>query len=191
MSRFASRVDIENPQAYEEAIARRIKANARVGRARRFDAAYPGLRQQIADARGLPQWLHDALAEWGGLTPKQAEFAIAALDRSLDAAWDLAYEEQARRANTPAWAAGRQIVTGQIVSTKIVEGDYGTQYKCLIVTAEQRKLWVTIPNFVFGADVTLQNVKGALVTMSVTVQPKPSDPTFAFGSRPTKPKGAK
>lgn len=185
---YYARADIENPEAYQRAIEARIKQNASITRGRKFDAAYPGLRARIYEnARVVPQWLRDALLDWNGLTEKQAAVALDILDRSFDKAWDEAHEEQARRANTPPWTPGRQIVTGQIVSTKIIEGDWGAQYKGLIVTPEQRKLWVTLPNFLFASDVTVKNLKGALVTINVTVQPKDSDPTFAFGSRPTKP----
>lgn len=101
---------IENEAAYDAAIDRRIKNNARTGRARRWIAAH-------ADAQRLNDWLNEngefarqcddqgiwknhpaaprgafyaklaaSLREWGGLTDGQTEAARAGLQKALDQA---------------------------------------------------------------------------------------------------------
>lgn len=187
--------DIRNPEAYARGKQNRIFANATRARQIKFEAAYPGLYERIlnADQRILPLWVRDALFQWGRLTEKQAAFAIRALDEALDRAWDAAIAEEARRANTPPWTAGRQVVTGKIVSIKWVESVVGWRrvetLKGLLVTEDGRKLWLTIPS----AHCPEGGVKDTTITVKVTVELKQgsNDLTFAFGRRPTLVKESK
>lgn len=189
MPRYTPPPVIEDPEAYARGRERNIKLNAIRGRQKKFDAAYPGLRERIlnADARILPVWVRDAIFQWGGLTEKQAAFATRALDEAVDRAWDAAIAEEQRRASTPPWTPGRQTVTGKIVSIKWVESVVGwrevSTLKGLLVLADGRKLWLTIPS----AHCPEGGVKDTTMTVKVTVELKrgSSDLTFAFGRRPT------
>ena len=66
---------IENEAAYEAAKEARIKANARIGRSRRWFAEQPDREQLVAFLRtGRGEFLakmFDAVEEWGSLTPGQ------------------------------------------------------------------------------------------------------------------------
>lgn len=178
---------IEDPEAYERGKQNRIRANAFRGRQKRFEAAYPGLWQRVmaADSRLLPGWVRESLLQWGGLTDKQAAFAIRALDEAVDRAWEQALAEQQRRETQQPWAAGRQLVTGTVVSCRWVDNDFGSSLKGLLATADGHKVWLTIPR---GVDGTADEIRGRQLTVKVTIQPQ-SDPGFAFGSRPVLVRG--
>lgn len=118
--------------------------------------------------------------------------------------------QKAEAAEHPA-PSGRVAVTGEIVSAKMVEGDYGTSYKVLVKADEGFKVWVSLPKaqadeafyeyqethpesytwgpacWFLGADGTdEQGVKGRRITFTATLEPSKDDVAFAFGSRPTK-----
>lgn len=79
---------IHNEAAYEEATRKRIRENAKKGRASRWAEASPGAKElaaRIACAaeRGNPfmRSLHDAIENWGALSPKQEAAAVASFAR--------------------------------------------------------------------------------------------------------------
>lgn len=92
--------------------------------------------------------------------------------------------EKAEQAATPA-PEGRVAVTGEVASTKVVEGDYGTSYKMLVKADEGFKVWVSIPAALLETT-TLEEAKGRRVTFTATLTPSRDDVSFAFGNRPTK-----
>jgi len=75
---------------------------------------------------------------------------------------------------------GRLTVTGEIVSTKTVESDYGITYKMVVKTDEGWAVWCTIPTSISEAE------KGDRVTFTATLERSDKDPLFAFAKRPTK-----
>lgn len=107
---------------------------------------------------------------------------------------------------------GRVVVTGEIVSAKLVEGDYGTSYKVLVKDDQGFKVWVSLPKaqadeayeqwfethpepYTYGPACWFlgiqgnegdQGIKGRRITFTATLQPSSDDVSFAFGSRPTK-----
>ena len=185
-----SNVIIEHPDAYEAAKNARIRANANIGRGRRFDAAYPGLRKRVNTTPDLPEFLYESLMEWNGLTEKQAAFALKCLDEREERQAAREKKDADRKANVAPWTPGRQQVEGTIKSARI--DDYAvnayaglTSMKGLVETDAGQLLWTTIPSKI--ADEykwQAQDLRGVRVTFTVTVKPKDEDPTFAFGSRP-------
>lgn len=110
---------------------------------------------------------------------------------------------------------GRVVVTGEIMSAKAVEGDYGTAYKVLVKDDQGFKVWCSLPKaqadeaydqwiasiearglsthsfgwnvWLMGADNTdEQGVKGRRITFTAALEPSHDDKSFAFGKRPTK-----
>ena len=75
---------------------------------------------------------------------------------------------------------GRVNVEGDILSIKVVEGNYGDTDKCLIKTSAGWKLWVTLPDAIGNAQ------RGDRVALACKVEPSRDDPKFAFGKRPSK-----
>jgi hypothetical protein len=135
----------------------------------------------------IPDFIFDALEEWGGLTEKQVALVRAKIEKrdELQAGWDA--DEAARRERAPDWTAGRHEVTGTVKTTKRVErppvayGDSGVSWKMLVELEDGRLLWTTIPRAIEGTKV---EVKGRTFTLRVTVEPKKEDATFGWGKRP-------
>lgn len=121
------------------------------------------------DYRHRPQGARD-------LTDKQA---AALLKAGLRAQAD-AIEASKPRA---AVASGKQLITGEIVSTKWVESQYGETLKMLIKTDGGAKLWGTLPRALTEVE---GEIKGRRVQFSATVEASKDDPYFGFFSRPTK-----
>lgn len=92
--------------------------------------------------------------------------------------------QQAEAAQHPA-PEGRVMVVGEIVSTKIVDSDYGTSYKMLVKTDGGFKVWGTIPAALLETT-TLEEAKGRRLSFTATLQPSKDDVSFAFASRPAK-----
>lgn len=110
---------------------------------------------------------------------------------------------------------GRQVITGEILSAKTRENDYGTQYKILVKDDRGFKVYVSIPKnqyeeayyafqeqvvtdgysihdfgpicaFLGTDDGKYTGVKGRRITFTATVEASADDKGFGFGSRPTK-----
>lgn len=129
----------------------------------------------------VPKFITDSMNEWGGLTDRQLAMAREIwAERAEKAAKRDAHRAAQAAAAQPWDVEGRQVVVGEIVTVKEVENDFGFATKVLLVTAEGRKLWVTAPSAI-PAD------RGSVITMAVAVKVSDDDPSFAFGSRPTKP----
>ncbi len=126
-----------------------------------------------------PRFITDSLRQWGGLTPKQYEFARRKFTEATISGrqrWE-ARESQKQHLiqNNYIWTKERRQVTLEILAIK--ERMFGP--KILGQTPEGMKLWVSLPN---GSNAQ----KGNTITMTVTITPSEDDPTFAFGSRPSK-----
>ena len=126
-----------------------------------------------------PQFILDSIQQWGGLTPKQYDFAQRKFNEGRTVG-RTRYEMMQAQKNALidkgyVWVAGRREVTLEILSIK--ERMWGPKLRGK--TEQGMKLWVSLPN---GA----QAQKGSRIRMTVTVKPSEDDPTFAFGSRPSK-----
>ncbi|QKN87732.1 hypothetical protein IXEL_31 [Microbacterium phage Ixel] len=131
---------------------------------------------------------------------------IAAVRRTMERRAAQAAEAEAHPA-----PSGRVVVTGEIASAKVVEGDYGTSYKVLVKDDQGFKVWCSLPKaqveqaieeynethpeaytwgpacWLLGADGTdEQGIKGRRITFTATLEPSKDDVSFAFGSRPAK-----
>lgn len=210
---------IEDSAAYERGRTRAIRHNRWKGGRARFLRDYPELakkllapwelpdfveqddelQQQANSSRWalihkarIPDFIWQALVEWGGLTEKQAALAQDRFDKidELQAGWDEA--EEARRARAPAWTEGRHEVEGTIKTVKRVErdvafhyGDSMVDYKMLLELDDGRLLWCTLPRAISGRTDEIKKAKPR-IRMRIAVTPKEDDPTFGYGKRPTK-----
>lgn len=75
--------------------------------------------------------------------------------------------------------AGRIVITGEVVSLKTVESDYGTQFKMLVRDDRGFKVYGTEPS-------SINPGKGERVTFTARVERSKDDDYFGFFSRPTK-----
>lgn len=85
---------------------------------------------------------------------------------------------------TPRWEAGRQTVEGEIASTKWYESGYGDYVGMTVKLDDGRKLWCRMPAALHTYRAMPE--RGARIRMSIEIQPKADDPSFALGKRPTK-----
>ena len=113
-----------------------------------------------------------------------------------------AAERQAEHAAAESISAGKQTITGTIISTKEVDGfAYGQRVVKMVVKDDRGfKLYGTVPQAIldagvyghgrkFGANANYWNyevLKGQRVTFSATVQASDDDDKFGFFKRPTK-----
>lgn len=75
---------------------------------------------------------------------------------------------------------GKQTVRGKVLSTKAVEGQFGTVLKMLVQHADGWKVWGTVPASLCGIE------RGEEIEFSATVAASQDDNKFGFFSRPTK-----
>jgi hypothetical protein len=145
---------------------------------RAFQAAMKGWRNEHGFR---PDFIGEAIYDWGGLTENQLNFARKAFYQYAERNAARLKEEAERKANAPAWVEGRQSVTGVVASTREDQTDFGPAWKMLLALADGRKLWSSIPG-----SINYSELKGKTVTMMIAVTPSKDDPTFGFGKRPTK-----
>lgn len=200
--------EIENPEAYAAAIKRNIYARATAKRQREWDEANPtlaawlnwsGVQEHAApDFEGEPQtrytydahpagpvpsFARDAREKWGSLTEKGTATLQRIYDERMQRNTERAEQRAAEALTAVAWTPGRQQVEGVILSTKVVENDFGSAIKMLVKRDDGSKIWSTMPASI---DIASSGNRGLRIRFTVTVQPKDGEPTFAFGSRPTK-----
>jgi hypothetical protein len=187
------------------AAAKREAANlaalqAAQARVDKFRESYPTLTSWLASITALVEdserrQYHPILrdladkAQRAPLSERQIELANKLLTEHN--------ERAAKLATVAPWAAGRQVVEGRIVSSKWKESDYGRTNKLVVETAEGRRIYVTAPSPIWVSE-NEPNVLGEQghehgrcaigdrLRFTVKVEPTTDDPTFAFGSRPTK-----
>jgi len=96
---------------------------------------------------------------------------------------------------------GRIVLTGKVISTKAVEGDYGTSYKMLVEDNRGFRVYGSIPSSLWNeveflgdyrknawdeTEGVMTKLKGMEVTFTATVETSRDDKAFGFFKRPTK-----
>jgi len=178
------------PRSPEEMEAIRVAEEARIARqAEEVLAAQASLiaehpivgellalsAEGLADVFGanLLASLAEQVARRGTLSERQIEALPAAMARYRDAL-------NATPPEAPL-TAGRQALAGTLVSTKFVDGYYGSTFKMLVKLDDGNKVFGTVPS---GLDAE----PGSRIEFTATVEPSRDDPHFGFFSRPTKAK---
>jgi hypothetical protein len=157
--------------------------------AKAYHAAWDAFRKRTGP---VPEFLRDSLDNWGGLTEKQLAFARKIFAERIAKSETRDAAEAERRANATPWAAGRQEVTGVVQSARwesfsVNRWASTTSLKALLLLADGRKLWTTIPARLHPADGSEEGakaLKGTTVSIKVTVELSKDDPTMGFGKRP-------
>lgn len=135
---------------------------------------------------GLTEWGFDVVTDirrrlwqWGAISVKQVEL----IDRLIREVGERAERQHERDAEVKADApTGRVEFTGEVVSRKWRETDFGGSMKLVIkVTTDAGawRVWVTEPS-------AIETEVGDIVRMTATLAQSDDDPSFAFGKRPTK-----
>jgi hypothetical protein len=118
------------------------------------------------------------LIKFGSVSDKQLAF----LGRLIEKIATRQEREAARKAENEAaepfpLTSERIQITGEVLSTKMQESDFGAVRKMLVRSDAGWKVWVTCPG---------QPERGNRVSFFAKVEPSRDDPKFGFGSRPTK-----
>lgn len=119
------------------------------------------------------------LNRYGFLTEKQVAAVLVSRERSVAYAAKRQAEQDALATVAPL-TEGRREITGEVVSTKFVDDDFGGNLKMLVREADGNKVWGTVPRSLDG------DIKGATVTFTATVERSRDDEHFGFFKRPTK-----
>jgi hypothetical protein len=115
------------------------------------------------------------LGQYGSLSERQVAAVLNAIARDAQKATQQAVEALEVKGEAP---VGRVTVTGVVLSTKTVEGFYGTTRKMLVKLENNSRVWVTTPA---GSGIERNDT----VTFTATFEASKDDKSFAFGSRPT------
>lgn len=117
------------------------------------------------------------LNRYGSLSEKQ----VAAVLRSRDRDAEFAAKREAEKATASPVVTGRVTITGEIVTLKWKDSDFGGSMKMLVRDDRGFKVWGTMPMSL--GDVNAE--KGDRVTFTATVEQSRDDETFGFFKRPT------
>ena len=116
---------------------------------------------------------------YGSLSDKQVTAFISSIARDLK--WAADKEAEAIAAiDLPPLMTGKTVMTGEIVSIKAQESQFGTCWKMLVKLKDGNKVWGSVPAAISDASV------GDTVTFSATVEKSEKDDHFGFFKRPTK-----
>jgi len=192
--------EIENPEAYSNAIKRNIVANARktwfktVERAGEIEM---WLNRNGGDGSdSFADSLGNTLSDYGKLSPKQCAAVLKIIDGNIAKKAEWAAKSAAENADAEAIVNGKQAITGEVITVKTQEGYYGDTLKMLVRDDRGFKVWGTVPSALSEAAYEAETtVNGSRVTFSATVEASEDDNKFGFYKRPTKakliaPKGA-
>ena len=126
------------------------------------------------------------LRQYGDLTPPQHQGIMKAIPRSIEAVAKREEREQGDAEKRDALIAagvtmteGRRMIEGEVATTKIVDSQYGSTLKMLVIDDDGFKYWGTVPSSI--------NVdRGDRVSLTATVTASDDDALFGFFKRPAK-----
>lgn len=171
-----------------EKVMKAIRARrGRFSKLRKFVEENPSVRllSQYRDIQFFKS-LRTQLMERCTLSEKQVDCIPAAIERQEKWKAERIERDERMPEATPV-IEGRIDITGEVLSTKLQDSDYGTQYKWLVIDDRGFKVWGTIPNAAldFGS---LSELRGKRVTFTAAVTKSDRDESFGFYKRPTCPK---
>lgn len=151
-----------------------------------------------------------AAARWAAEADARAEREAAAARAEEERKARIAAERAARDADAADCPEGRVTITGEVVSVKRQENQFGTTTKMLVRDDSGFKVWGTMAapladalyqrwyegkqnelgddfhTYNYGPDVWFEVARGSRVTFTATVKKSDDDRIFGFFNRPTK-----
>ncbi len=135
------------------------------------------IEQAKGDAHKNNHFVQDVLSklnQYGTLSERQVSAVLKSLAQDVQRAAQKAQEATEVKGDAP---VGRQTVTGMVLSTKVVEGGFGTTKKMLVKLLNNSRVWVSVPG---GSGVERNDT----VTFMATFEASKDDKSFSFGKRP-------
>lgn len=143
---------------------------------------FEGLDRDLQERGEAEEWtiadMVRKLIRYGSLSEKQWGY-MRSLFEKLDRLPEFQAKRDEERAKAEPAPEGRMVVTGKVATLKTQESQWGAQVKMLLLEDRGFKVWTTVPR---GLDVE----RGDRVQLTVTLDPKADDPSFAIGRRPCK-----
>jgi hypothetical protein len=181
--------EIEHPEAYGAAIKRNMIANARKTWLKNQERATEidnWIDINVVDNK-FAKSLFDALANYGKLSPKQSDAVLKIIDGDAAKKAEWAKQREIENANAEPIVAGKQVITGEVMSLKTQYSQYGEVTKMLVKDDRGFKVFGTVPQAIWDAAYELDiEVKGQRVQFTATVEASKDDNKFGFFKRPTK-----
>jgi hypothetical protein len=118
------------------------------------------------------------LVRYGNLSEKQVEFLKTLLYR-IENREILKAQKEAEKAQAQNCPTGRIFIEGVVLSTKEVEGAFGTTQKMLVKTTGGYTLWGTVPKALKGVG------RQSEVKFTATIEPSTTDKKHGYFSRPS------
>lgn len=133
------------------------------------------------------------LVTYGYLSEKQFVF-LRKLVNEIDNAAAIEAQRTAEYEAAAPCPTGRVVVEGEVVSTRVEDGQFGTQFRMLVKDDRGFKVWGSIPSSLHLVDdepignwtPTRALRHGDRVKFTATLTPSDRDPKFGFAKRPTK-----
>jgi hypothetical protein len=129
--------------------------------------------------------------KYGDISDKQVALVEKLLGELAVADAELAIREaeEAAKPPVPALTAGRQVITGTVLSSRWVDSDYGYgtsgTVKITVKLDNGQRVHGSLPRDLWGQGDDPEE-KGRRITLTATVKPSDDDPGFGFYTRPTK-----
>lgn len=136
--------------------------------------------QQTDGVHDFLRDMFDAVERWGKLTDGQHRATLKWRERDEARQRDQQARSE-RVVNATPVVEGRQRIVGRIISTKWVDGDFGTTLKMLVEMPDGNRVFGTVPAAIEGTSETLP---GKQVAFTATVKRSPKDPHFGYFKRP-------
>lgn len=188
-----ARLGFANQSAFKLA---QVKSRAEANNARmaafvqrqKFLAEHPAVAEAIDDlntnveVHARNDFAKDILSKfnhYGNMSERQYECFVASLKRDHEFAAKRAAEAAEIKGEFP---TGRVQFTGEIISTREQESDFGTQMKVLLKIVSEVgkgcKVWMTLPASVNCLE------RGHKITVKASLEVSKDDKHFGFGKRP-------
>lgn len=188
-----ARLGFKNQSAFKLA---QVKSRAEAGNARmaayaareKILASNPQLKAAVIDLQTNVElhkrnnFAHDIYRkfnQYGNISEAQQYHFIKSLERDHEWAARKAAEATEVKAEFP---SGRIQFTGEVISVKTQESDFGLQTKCLLKIISEVgkgcKVWMTLPSGASACD------RGDQIVVKATLEVSKDDKHFGFGKRP-------
>jgi hypothetical protein len=170
---------------------KRLRESARLNRERATKkervaailAENPGLEVALTTDDWIVEDIATRLQQRGEISEKQIELVFKVARRNaerIERAAQREIDDAAKIANGVQCPNGKVTVTGIVVSTKMVDSDWGTTQKMLVESDEGWKVWGTVPRALDSIE------RGSRVTFTAQVEASADDQLFGYFKRPNK-----